>query len=241
MQERELAAQGNLNNIPLSRRLGNMLIKSILAQHATGDETLKPEEVSTLQSLLGRLMSVSSSGPDENKNALPEKDMAAGRSCDSEIGGKSGYSASDVTYNKKVESRLADIETKLAHHQSLHEEHNRFRQIIVEQIKADHRNTVQVLNDDVAKLQNDFREMKSQFQLQFTEIIDLLNMQTPSHVHKELTVLIGNMGVYLEGRIQTMERRSESLEVMVRKLTEKITKLHLVCEVCGAPNVQGDL
>lgn len=215
-EQRESAAQGNVNSIPLSHRVAN-----ILAQHATGDEAFKPEEVSALQSAFVHLMSVSSRGPDYSING---------------IGGKFGYSSSDTTHNKTVESRLADVETKVAHHEEL----IRSRQISAEQIKADHRincNTVQVLKDDVAKLQSDFGEMKSQFQRQFTEIFHFLSMQT--YVHEELRRFIRNVKVDMEEEIQTLERRSQSFEVMVDDLTKKITKLHLVCEVCGAPTVQG--
>jgi len=216
-EQRELAAQGNVNSIPLALRVANMIV----TQYAKGDEALKPEEVSALQSAFGLLMSVSSSGPDYNRNG---------------IGGKFGYSASDMTHNKTVESRLADVETKVAHHEEL----IRSRQISVEQIKADHRmtcNTVQVLKDDAAKLQSDFGEMKSVFQHQFTEIFHFLSMQT--HTHEELSRFIRNVKVDMEEGIQTLERRSQSLKVMVDNLTKTITKLHLVCEVCGAPTIQG--
>lgn len=230
LQETELAAQENVNSIPLSHRVAN-----ILAQHATVDQALKPEEVSTLALAFGHLMSSSSNRPDYNRNGLPEKDRAAGISFDSEImEDKFGYSASDMTHNKKIECRLADVENKLAQFQPLHEELIRSKQISAEQIKADQAQ-VQVLKDDVVKLQSDFGEMKSLFQRQFTEIIHFLNMQTPYRVHEELS----RFKVDVEERIQTLERRSQSLEVMVDKLTKTITKLHLVCEVCGAPTVQG--
>ena len=221
LQGIELAAQGNVNDIPLAHRVAN-----ILAQHATGDEALKPEEVSILQSAFGRLMSVSLRGPDDNRNSSPGKDMAVGISFDSEIGGKFGSSASDMTHSKTLESRLAAIETRLALHQSLHEEHIRSRQIITDKMK-----------DDVAKLQSDFGEMKSLFQRQFTEIINFLNMQTP--YHEELSRFIRNAKADMEERVQTLEQRSQSLGDMVDKLSETITKLHLVSELCEAPNVQG--
>lgn len=232
LQETELAAQENVNSIPLSHRVAD-----IQAQYATVDQALKPGEVSTLP----ELASPSSSRPDYNRNGLPEKDRAAGIPFDSEImEDKFGYSASDMTHNKNIESRLAEVETKLAQIQPLHEELIRSRQISTEQIKADQVQVqVQVLKDDVAKLESDFDEMKSLFQGQFTEIIHCLNVQTPYRAHEELSRFIINSKVDMEERIQTLERRSQSLEAMMDKLTKTITKLHLVCEVCGAPNVQG--
>ena len=227
LQEIELAAQGNVNSIPLSHRVTNLL---------TVDGALKPEELGTLQLPFDRLMSLSSSRPDYNRNSLPGKDTAADISFDSEImvGDKFGYSASDMAHNKKIECRLADVETKLAKFQPLHEELIRSRQISAEQIKAD-QVQVQVLRDDVAKIQSDFGEIKSLFQRQFTQMFHFLNMQTQYRVLEELS----RFKVDMEERIQTLEQRSQSLEVMVDKLTKTITKLHLVCEVCGAPKVQG--
>ena len=144
----------------------------------------------------------------------------------------------------KIECRSADVETKLAKFQPLHEELIHSRQISAEQIKA-YQVQVQVLKDDVAKLQSDFGEIKSLFQRQFTEMqqftqmFHFLNMQTQYRVQEELSRFKVDMEEMIQTSEQRGEQRSQSLKVMVDKLTNTITKLHLVCEVCGAPNVQG--
>ena len=101
-QEIERAAQGNVNSVPLSRRMANLL---------TVDGALKPEELGTLQLPFGRLMSLSSTRPDYNRNGLPEKDTAADTSFDSEImaGDKFGYSASDMIHNKKIDNLVPRV------------------------------------------------------------------------------------------------------------------------------------
>lgn len=246
MQERGLSVPGNVNNDPLSRRVANMMIKSFQSQVVTGEEALKPEEVNMLQTAFCRMMSFSSSGSAENKNdlekgatlsdgiAIKGKDMAVGASCISEMRGKSGHSASDETYNKRLESRMANVECRLEHHESLFKESYQFRQIIVDKIN--------VVNNNVVQLQRTFQELKLEceiFQRQLTDINNFLNMQTPLRFREELTRLIGNSEINQAG-IQHLGQRVQSLGVMVGRLAEKVTELCQLSLVRGAPDdVQG--
>lgn len=228
------------------------MIKSFQSQH----DALKPEEVNELQAAISCLMSFSSSGSAENKNALEdsavfndgiaieEKDSAAGTSCVSEIRG-TGRSSSNETSNQNLRSRLANIEDKLARHESLFEENNRLRQTIINEIN-DQRSFLHALKNEIVQHQctseKAFRELKSNYEIfqgQLSEINNSLNMQTSLRVREELARLIRNSGFH-QARIQQLSQNVDSLTVMVNRLTEKITKAFRLTLAHEAPaDVQG--